>query len=74
MLVKGGTGDKPLSEPMLCYCQLDPKNSNQILFEIQKCQFMKMHLKMSSAEWRTFCLGLNVIKHSPRCAPHLDIQ
>ena len=27
--------------------------------------FRKMHLKMSSAKWRQFCLGLNVFKYPP---------
>ena len=28
---------------------------------IQTFSFKKMHLKMSSADWRSFCLGLNVL-------------
>ena len=34
---------------------------SEILNEIHKFSFKKMHLKMSSAKWRTFCLGLNVL-------------
>ena len=34
---------------------------NDILFEIQKFSFKKMHLKTSSAKWHTFCLSLNVL-------------
>ena len=34
---------------------------NEILIEIQTFSFTKMHLKMSSAKWRPFCLGLNVL-------------
>ena len=33
-----------------------------ILIGIQTFSFKKMHLKMSSAKWRPFCLGLNVLK------------
>ena len=35
-------------------------NFNEILIEIHIISFKKMHLKMSSAKWRPFCLGLNV--------------
>ena len=34
-------------------------NFSEILIEIQTFSFKKMHLKMSSAKWRPFCLGLN---------------
>ena len=34
-------------------------NSSEILIGIQTFSFKKMHLKMSSAKWRAFCLGLN---------------
>ena len=36
-------------------------NLNEILVEIDKFSFKKMHLKMSSGKWRPFCLGLNVL-------------
>ena len=36
-------------------------NSSEILIGIQTFSFKKMHLKMSSAKWRPFCLGLNVL-------------
>ena len=36
-------------------------NFSEILIGIQTLSFKKMHLKMSSAEWRPFCLGLNVL-------------
>ena len=35
-------------------------NFNEILIEIYKFYFKKMHLKLSSGSWRPFCLGLNV--------------
>ena len=38
-------------------------NFNEIVINIQIFSFKKMHLKMSSAKWRPFCLGLNVLTH-----------
>ena len=37
-------------------------NFNEILIEFNTFSFKKMHLKMSSAKWRLFRLGLNVLK------------
>ena len=37
-------------------------NFSEILIEILKFSFKKMHLKISSAKWRPFCLGLNVLR------------
>ena len=36
-------------------------NFSEILIRIQIFSFKKMRLKMSSAKWRSFCLGLNVL-------------
>ena len=36
-------------------------NFNEMLIEIHIFSVKKMHLKMSSAKWRPFCLGLNVL-------------
>ena len=36
-------------------------NFSEILIGIQAFSFKKMHVKMSSAKWRPFCLGLNVL-------------
>ena len=36
-------------------------NFNEIFIKIQIFSFKKMHLKMSAAKWRPFCLGLNVL-------------
>ena len=36
-------------------------NFSEILIEIRTFSFKKMRLKVSSAKWRTFCLGLNVL-------------
>ena len=37
-------------------------NFSEILGEIHSFSFSKMHLKMSSAKWRPFGLGLNELK------------
>ena len=39
-------------------------NFCEILREIHDFSFKKMHLKMSSAKWRQFCLGLNVLNYA----------
>ena len=39
-------------------------NFSQILIEIRIFSFKKMGLKVSSAKWRPFCLGLNVLSLS----------
>ena len=36
-------------------------NLSEILIEIRTFSFKKMRLKVSSAKWRPFCLGLNVL-------------
>ena len=36
-------------------------NYSEILIEIYKFSFTKMHLKVSSGKWLSFCLGLNVL-------------
>ena len=36
-------------------------NFSEILVKIDTFSFKKMHLKMSSAKWRSFCLSLNVL-------------
>ena len=38
-------------------------NFSEILIAIETFSFKKMHLKMSSAKWRPFCLGLNVLSN-----------
>ena len=37
-------------------------NFREILIGIKAFSFKEMHLKMSSAKWRPFCLGLNVLR------------
>ena len=34
---------------------------SEILIKIQTFPFKKVHLKLSSAKWRPFCLGLNLL-------------
>ena len=40
-------------------------NFSEILIEIYIFSFAKMHFKLSSGNWRPFCLGLNVLTHNP---------
>ena len=44
-------------------------NFSEILGEIHSFSFKKMHLKMSSAKRRLFCLGLNVLSLVGLCLP-----
>ena len=40
-------------------------NFSEVLVEIITFSFKKMYLKLSSAKWCPFCLGLNVLTHFP---------
>ena len=42
-------------------------NFSEILFRIQTFSFKNMHLKMLSAKWCPFCLGLNVLRENLPC-------
>ena len=42
-------------------------NLSEILIEIPTFSFKKMRLKVSSAKWRSFCLGLNVFELRKPC-------
>ena len=54
-------GTKPLSQPKLPYCQLDPKEHISVKFYLKfNFSFKEIHLEMS-AKWRPFCLSLNVL-------------
>ena len=44
-------------------------NFSEILIEILTFSFKKMCLKVSSAKWRPFCLGLNVLNHQSVLTP-----
>ena len=58
-------GAKPLSKPLLGYCQLNPQEqtSSETLIKIQKFSFTKIHLKISSAKWWPFCRGGDELMH-----------
>ena len=48
---------------------------SEILIEICICSFKKMHLKISSGDWRPFCFGLNMLKNiSPNNELSIEIQ
>ena len=47
-------------------------NFSEILIGIQIFSFKKIHLKITSAKWRLFCLGLNVLRISS-CAVAISI-
>ena len=47
-------------------------NVSEVLIEIQTFSFKKMHLKMASANWRPFCLGLNVLTFWSQKWPHFS--
>ena len=56
-------------------------NFSEILIGIHTFSFNKMRLKMSSAKWRPFCLGLNVLTCNmclkvtfPKLLQHLTLQ
>ena len=49
-------------------------NFSEILIGIQTFSFKKMHLKMSSAKWLPFCLGLNVLNTSLRLTVNVVCQ
>ena len=57
-------GTKPLSEPMITYNELAPKEQNSVKFliKIRTFPFTKMRLKMPPGKWWLCCLGLNVLK------------
>ena len=59
-------GAKPLSEPMLPYCQLDPKKHISVKNLKFKFPFKEMHLKMLSAKVVAILPGLHVLNHNKR--------
>ena len=54
-------GAKPLSKPVLGYCELNHWEQTLVSFfiKIQNVSFTKMHMKISSAKWQPFCPGRN---------------
>ena len=61
---------KPLSEPMMLYCQLNPKQHISAKFYKKTLQFSlkKLHLRISSAKLWHFCLGLNVLDKTSKAS------
>ena len=49
-------------------------NFSEISIAIETFSFKKMHLKMSSAKWRPFCLGLNVLTRFGLVTPNGNID
>ena len=49
-------------------------NYGEIAITIHIFSFKKMHLKMSSGEWRPFCLGLNVLKKTKKKWDSIELQ
>ena len=49
-------------------------NFSEIFSEVHTFSFKKMHLKMSSAKWRPFCLSLNVLSHCNSLEMQLPMQ
>ena len=49
-------------------------NSSEILIEIHTFPFKKIHLKMKSAKFPPFCLGLNVLRHGWAMKSHCYID
>ena len=55
-------GAKPLPEPMLYHCQLDRQEQNSFNCSGNVNIFIEENaLKMLSAKWRPFCLGLSAV-------------
>ena len=54
-------GDKPLSEPMLYYCQLNPRNIIQSNSKFKHFHQRKCIWICRLEKYRPFCLGLNVL-------------
>ena len=54
---------KPLSELRLEYCSFDPQEQNpsETSIEIYVFSSKKMHLEMSSGNWRPLYHGINVL-------------
>ena len=56
-------GDKPLSEPVMVYCQLDPREhiSMKLYLKFKSFHSRKCIWKCCLQKWRPSCLGLNVL-------------
>ena len=49
-------------------------NFSELLIGIQSFSFKKLHLNMSSAKWRLFCLGLNMLGTMTNCGTHVSFS
>ena len=49
-------------------------NSSEVVSEIRTFAFRKMHLKMLSAKWGPFCLGLNVSTSHPWMIKYVEVS
>ena len=49
-------------------------NFSELLIGIQTLSFKKLHLNMSSAKWRLFCLGHNILRRMPNCGAHISFS
>ena len=58
-------GAKPLTEPMLAYCQLDSWENISVKFESEFYHFysMKCNWKCRLTKWQPFCPGGDGLKH-----------
>ena len=59
-IIASDNGLAPSNTGILSYRSLGT-NFSEILIKISTFSFKKMRLKVSSAKWRPFCLGLNVL-------------
>ena len=49
-------------------------NFSEFLIGTQTFSFKKLHLNMSSAKWRLFCLGLSMLRTMSNCGPHISFS
>ena len=49
-------------------------NFSELLIGIQTLSFKKLHLNMSSAKWRLFCLGHNILRRMANCGAHISFS
>ena len=58
------TGEFPAQRAGILLIGPQGANFSEIVIELHALPFKKMHLKRSSAKWRLFCLGLNMLMRS----------
>ena len=49
-------------------------NFSELLIGIQTLSSKKLHLNMSSAKWRLFCLELNILRRMSNCGAHISFS